>query len=96
LTPPQPPWTKSPRQETASTHLSIVASFIGKPADPAHVLVICRYELIDRSLRRRLRGDLPDPLLFSQKLDQSAQGRLAVLATLRRGLTTTTLRQVVS
>jgi len=69
LTPPKPPSTKSPPQETASTHLSVMASLIGKPAGPAHVLVERGYELIDRPLRRSL-GDEPlDPLLILQELD---------------------------
>jgi len=69
LTPPKPPLTKSPPQKTASTHLSIMASLIGKPAGPAHVLVICGYELIDQPQWRSLRNELPDPPLISQKLD---------------------------
>jgi len=69
LKPPKPPSAKSPPQETARTHLSVMASLIGEPAGPAHVLVIRGYELIDRSLRRSLRDELPDPLPISQKLD---------------------------
>jgi hypothetical protein len=60
---------KSPPKEIAGTHLSSVASLIREPADPVHVLVICGHELIDRSLWMSARGELPDPLPISQKLD---------------------------
>jgi len=53
----------------ASTHLASVASLIRKAADPAHMLVICGHKLIDRSLMMIARGELPDPLPISQKLD---------------------------
>jgi hypothetical protein len=86
--------TKSPPQETASTHLSMVASHIRKPANPAHVLVIGCEELIDRPPKRSLRGELQDLLPIMQELDESAHGRLAVPAMLRRRFGTTTPRQV--
>jgi hypothetical protein len=86
--------TKSPPQETASTHLSIVASHVREPANPTHVLVVGSEELINRPQRRSLWGKLPDLLPISQELDESAHGCLAMLATLRSRLRTTTPRQV--
>jgi hypothetical protein len=86
--------TKSPPQETASTHLSIVASHIRKPANPAHVLVIGCEELTDCPQRRSLWGKLTNLLPILRELDESTHRRLAVPAMLRSRLRTTTPPQV--